>query len=109
MSWLILNDEVDYVSTWYPTYIVDKDKKLVPVFIGASQTVIRGLIGLYIKDSDYDRIRHDKAYILIHNPEATDDDVDEIDWDKIPNCTDQKTTGREHIHVWKDAEFKDGK
>lgn len=109
MAFLIMNDEIDYISTWYPTHIVDRDKKLVPVFIGASQTVIRGLIGLYIKNEDYARIRHDKAYIFIHNPEATETDVEDIDWNKIAYCKDQKTTGRDHIHVWKDVEFEDKK
>ena len=50
MPWLIMNDEVDYPVMYYPTHIVSKDNKVLPLFIGASQTIIRGFIGLYIKD-----------------------------------------------------------
>ncbi len=107
MPWLIMNDEVDYPSIWYPTHVVSKDKKLLPISIGAPQTVLGGYIGLWIKDGDYSKIRHDKAYIFIHDPEATDDDIESIKWDDVPNVKpeDQKSVGREHIHIWKEAEF----
>ena len=108
MPWLIMNDEVDYESTWYPTHIVSKDKKVLPVFIGASQTLLLGLVGIWIKDEHYDLIDHTKAYILIHNPEAIDEDIVDIDWSKMSNVDEPKTTGREHIHLWKEMVFRDG-
>ena len=73
MAWLVMNDEVDYSSTWYPTHIVGSNNEVIPIFIGASNTMIRGLVGLYVRDDDYYKIRHDKAYIFIHNPEAKDE------------------------------------
>ena len=105
MAWLIMNDEIDYHATWYPTHIVDKDKKLLPVYIGAAQTMVVGYLGIYIKDEHYTRIRHDKAYIFIHNPDANDEDITEVEWDKVPDVEDKKLTGRDHIHIWKEAEF----
>lgn len=105
MAWLIMNDEIDYASTWYPTHIVGKDKQLIPVFIGASNTMIRGLIGIYVRDKDYNDIRHDKSYIFVHDPDIEADGVEDINWDEVPDCADPKTTGREHIHLWKDVEF----
>lgn len=106
MPWLIMNDEVDYTATWYPTHIVSKDKKVLPVFIGASQTVIKGLVGIWIKDEDYNKIDHNKAYIFLHNPEATDDDIEDIEWDKVPDVDKPQTTGRDHIHLWKEIEYE---
>jgi hypothetical protein len=104
MAWLIMNDQIDYSATWYPTHIVSKDKKLIKLFIGASQTVLPGYIGLWIRDEDYDKIRHDKAYILIHDPEATDDYIVNIEWDKIKD--NESESERKHYHIWKNAEFK---
>ena len=106
MAWLIMNDEIDYTCLWYPTHIVTKDNKIVPVFIGASKTLLNGFIGLYIRNKDYGQIRHDKAYIFVHNPDATDEEVVDVDWDKIKDVKDQKTTGRDHIHLWKELEFE---
>jgi hypothetical protein len=100
-----MNDEIDYPAVWYPTHIVDKDNKLIHVYLGAPQSLLGGLIGLYIKDSDYSRIRHDKAYIFIHDPDVDDDQVQDIDWDKIDDVEDRQTTSRKHIHIWKEPEF----
>lgn len=104
MAWLIMNDEVDYPVMWYPTHIVSKEKKLLPVFIGASQTLIKGLVGLWIKDEHYELIDHTKAYIFIHDPEAKDESIESIDWDEIPDVNRPQTTGRDHIHIWKEIE-----
>lgn len=101
-----MNDEIDYTCTWYPTHIIGKDNKPYRVFIGASNTMIHGLIGLYIRDEDYKHIRHDKAYIFIHNPEYTGDEVRNIDWDEIPDVSEQKSVNREHMHLWKEEEFE---
>lgn len=102
MAKLIMNDEIDYTSPFYPTHIVSKDMKLIRVFIGVAQTLIRGLIGLYIKDSDYNLIRHDKSYIFIHDPDATNKSVENIEWGKIENVKDKSiVNGRNHIHIWK--------
>jgi len=105
MSWLILNDELDYPSTWYPTHIVSKDNKLLSVFIGAPNTLIGGLIGIYVRDKDYKKIRHDKSYIFIHDPDVNEDDIEKINWDEIEDVKDRKTIGRSHIHLWKDVQF----
>lgn len=104
MAWLIMNDEVDYPVMFYPTHIVSKDKKVLPLYIGASQTIIKGLIGLYVKDGHYPLIDHTKAYILIHDPEVTDDDVIDIDWSKIDDNQDSLSSSRAHFHIWKEAE-----
>ena len=100
--WLIMNDEVDYPVMFYPTHIVSKDKKVLPLYIGASQAILGGLIGLYIKDKHYPLIRHDKAYIIIHDPEVVDDDID-IKWDDVPDSTTGLSSSREHIHIWKEV------
>lgn len=105
MAWLIMNDEIDYASTWYPTHIVGKDKQLIPVFIGASNTMIHGLIGIYVRDRDYEQINHDKAYVFIHDPDVEADAIEDVDWEKIPDVDENRSTGREHIHLWKDVEF----
>lgn len=104
MTWLIMNDEVDYPVMYYPTHIVSKDNKVLPLFIGASQTIIRGYIGLYVKDEHYSLIRHDKAYIIVHDPEVTDDTIVSIEWDKVPDSVEALATEREHLHFWKDEE-----
>jgi len=106
MAWLIMNDELDYTSTWYPTHIISKENKLVPVFIGAAQTMLHGYIGIYVRDADYKLLRHDKTYIFIHDPDATNDDIEKIEWDKVPDCKSQKTTNRQHFHLFKETEFK---
>jgi hypothetical protein len=104
-----MNDEIDYPAMWYPTHIVSKDKKLLPVYIGASNNMIVGYFGIYVKDKDYNKIRHDKTYIFIHNPEAEDEDIQDVDWEKVDDVTDNKLTNREHIHIWVDPEFKGDK
>lgn len=106
MPWLIMNDEIDYPAMWYPTHIVSKDKKLLPVYLGAAQTVLKGYLGIWIKDQHYSLIDHDKAYIFIHDPEANDDDVMDIDWSQVPDVTEKQTTSREHIHIWRQPEFE---
>lgn len=100
-----MNDVVDYPCVFYPTHIVSKDKKVLPLFIGASQAVTGGYVGLYIRDEDYEKIRHDKAYILIHDPEVSDEDVIEIEWDKVEDNPDDLKTNRAHIHIWKNVDF----
>lgn len=105
MAWLVMNDELSYPVNYYPTHIVSKEGKLLPLFIGSSQTIMRGYIGLYIRDKDYDLLRHDKAYVLIHDPDVSDDDVD-IEWDKVPDASDTLATNIQHIHIWKDRSKK---
>lgn len=106
MAFLIMNDELDYTSTWHPTHIISKDNKLVPVFIGAPQTMLHGYVGIYVRDVDYELIMHDKTYVFIHDPDATNDDIENIEWDKIPDCKQQKKTNRQHFHLFKETEFK---
>ncbi len=106
MAWLIMNDEVDYPVMWYPTHIVSKDRKVIPLFIGASQTIKKGLVGLYVRDEHYPLIRHDKAYILIHDPDVTDEDVLNIEWEKIEDNDDKLSASRAHYHIWKEEEPK---
>lgn len=108
MAWLLMNDEIDFPSTWYPTHIISRDNTLINVFIGASQSLLGGF-GIWIDNDDYDHIRHDKAYIFIHNPDATDDDIESIDWDKIPDVdeSEHKTTNRKHIHLCKEMDFEE--
>lgn len=106
MAWLIMNDEVDFPATWYPTHIVSKDNTLINVFIGASQSLLGGF-GIWIATDDYDFIRHDKAYIFVHNPDATDEDIEVVDWDEVPDVdeNDKRTTNRKHIHLWQEMNY----
>jgi hypothetical protein len=108
MAWLVMNDEVDYPCIWYPTHIISKEGKPLPVFIGAPQTVLKGFIGLWIRDEHYNLIRHDKAYIFLHDPDVVAEDIQSINWDEISDVKkeDQKSVGREHIHLWKEPEFE---
>ena len=101
MAKLLMNDDTEFDSVYFPCYVVSKSNALKPVFIGAPQTMKRGYIGLYVRDWDYQFIRHDKAYIFIHDPDAINEDVEDIDWDKIANEVEDKKTGRSHIHIWK--------
>jgi len=105
--WLILNDEVDYPVMFYPTHIVSKDKKVLPLYIGASQTILKGLVGLYIKDEHYHLIDHSKAYIIIHDPEATDDSIIDIDWDQIDDNQVSLSSNRVHFHIWREEVIPD--
>lgn len=102
-----MNDEVDYPATWHPTHIVGSENQLIRVFIGASQSLAGGF-GIWIATEDYEKIRHDKAYIFIHNPDATDDDIENIDWSKVPDIeeSEKKTTNRKHLHLWQEIEFE---
>lgn len=94
MAKFIFNDEMLYDSVYCPTHVVSKDSKVIPVFLGAPQTMnARGLIGIYVRDEDYDKIDHEKSYIFIHNPDATDDEIVEIRWDELLDKT--------HLHIWK--------
>lgn len=101
MAKLLINDEIDYPSTWYPTHVIGLDNKLISVYIGSSQSLLGGY-GIWIADEDYDKIRHDRAYIFIHNPDANNNDVENVNWDDIPIVKDNKKTNREHIHLWKE-------
>ena len=107
MAWLIMNDEVDYESAWYPTHIISKYGKLLPLFIGATQTLVKGmhLVGLWVKDEHYTLINHKKAYVLVHDPDAVDDDVS-VDWDKISDAEDAGSVSRAHVHLWKEIEWE---
>ncbi len=101
MAKLLINDGTENESMYYPTHIVSKDKKPLPVFIGASQTMIRGLVGIYVSDKDYELIRHDKAYIFIHDPDVWEGDIQHVNWDDIVSCINGKTVNRECMHIWK--------
>jgi hypothetical protein len=106
VSWLILNDKLDYKSMWYPTHIIGKDNQLISVFIGASSILDEKAIGLYVSDEDYNHIRHDKAYIFIHDPDVKEEDIDKVDWNKIQDVEEEKETNRDHIHIWSEIEYK---
>jgi hypothetical protein len=103
MAKLLMNDEVDHTSRWHPTHILSKDNKLLQVYIGAAGHMLGGF-GIYVADRDYEKIRHDKAYVFIHNPDCTDDDIENVDWEEVVDIgedTDKKTN-REHMHLWQD-------
>lgn len=105
MAYLILNDDIDYTSTWYPTHIIGKNNELLPIFIGASSVINDRVVGLYVKEENYKLIRHDKAYVFIHDPDVTKDDIEEIDWNKIEDVKDNRSANRKHIHIWKEMEY----
>lgn len=99
MAKLLINDDIDLESMFCHTHVVSKDKKLISVFLGAPQTMIRGLVGVYVSDKDYDLIDHNKAYIFIHDPDATENDIENIDWGTFKPIENKKTN-REHMHIW---------
>ena len=96
-----MNDDTEGTSIYCVTHVVSKHLKVLPVFLGASQTMIKGLIGVYVSDRDYRFIRHDKAYIFIHDPDAVDGDIAHINWDDIKDDITGRLVGREHMHIWK--------
>lgn len=98
MAKLLMNDEIDHTSRWHPTHVVSKENKILPVYIGAPGHMLGGF-GIYVADEDYDKINHGKSYIFIHNPDAIDNDVEDVDWDEVPDAEDKKTN-REHMHLW---------
>lgn len=105
MSWLIMNDLIDYPCEWYPTHIMTSDRDIIPVFLGASSEITdKRAIGIYVRDEDYIKINHRKAYLFIHNPDAVKEDIKLIEWDMLPDVSEEKSisTGREHIHMWVD-------
>jgi len=101
MSKLLMNDDTEYDSLYFPCYVISKHNKLIPVFIGAPQTMKRGLIGIYVSNYQYPLINHNKAYIFIHDPDGVDGDIDAVDWDQIQDELEDKKTDRNHIHIWK--------
>lgn len=103
MAKLLLNDEIDYGSQWHPTHIITKDNKVVPVYLGTPLSFV-STTGIYVADDDYDKIRHDKAYVFLHNPDAVDEDIENVDWDEIPDVSEEenRVTNRKHVHLSKD-------
>lgn len=100
MCWLIMNDEIDYPCEFYPTHIITEDKDLIPVFLGASSVIAEKAVGIYVRENDYLKLNHKKAYIFVHDPDADKEEFKDLDWNQIPDVNDPLTTGREHIHVW---------
>ena len=97
-----MNDDVDHTSKWHPTHVVSKDKKLINVYIGAPEHMLGGH-GIYVADEDYDKLNREKAYIFIHSPDATEDDIEDVDWDQVQDAEDEdKKTNREHMHLWQE-------
>jgi len=72
MAWLIMDDKVDYASEFYPTHIVGFNNEVLPVYMGASSTLEKDAIGIYVSDEGYKRIDHTKEYVFIHNPDISD-------------------------------------
>jgi len=115
MAWLILNDEVDYKSEFYPSHILGVNNEVIPVYMGASTIVEKSAIGIYVSDEDYKKIDHSKEYILIHNPDAFDEAptgfinsssslfkiissmLEELPLETIENA---ETVDRAHRHIW---------
>lgn len=101
MAELLMNDDIEFDSPYFPCYVVSKANKLIPVFIGAPQTMKRGLIGIYVRNFEYPLVNHKKAYIFLHDPDAVNNDITDINWDEIADEVEDKKTGRNHIHIWK--------
>ena len=102
MAKLLMNDDIDHHSQWHPTHVVGKDGQLINVYIGVPLHMLGGH-GIYVADRDYDNINHTKAYMLIHNPDCIEDDIDSIDWDAVQDAEEhEKKTDREHMHIWQE-------
>ena len=105
MAWLIMNDLIDYPCEWYPTHIVTIDKDIIPVFLGAATAIEdKRAVGIYVREEDYEKLNHKKAYIFIHNPDAVKEDIEEIQWETIPDVIEENSASRDHIHLWIDSE-----
>ena len=105
MAWLIMNDAVDYPCEWYPCYVIGAKEELIPLFLGASTAInMPKAVGLYVRENDYKKLNHKKAYIFVHNPDAVEEDINDIDWDQIPDVTEKLSAQREHIHLWLDTD-----
>lgn len=100
MAWLILNDKIDYPCEWYPTHILTEDKNLIPVFLGAASALEEKAVGIYVRENDYLKLNHKKAYIFIHNPDADKKEFKDIDWNEIQDQKDSLSANRAHIHIW---------
>lgn len=101
MAWLIMNDEIDYPCEFYPTHVLGENKELIPIFLGASTAIgYKNAVGLYVRENDYLKLNHKKAYIFIHNPDAQPEDVVSINWDEIPDQEDALSADRSHMHLW---------
>lgn len=101
---LLMNDEVNYyASVWFPTHVITEDKDIVPVFIGSSMMISNPYtqlaVGIYVKDEDYEKIKHDSPYLLIHNPEAVKEDILNLNWDKFPDNVEN------HHHIYLRSEI----
>ena len=101
MAWLIMNDETKYGGLYYPTHILSKDSKPIPVFIGASNCIFDNAIGIYVRDEDFNLIRHDKAYIFIHDPDVKEEDIEKVNWDDV----EDKKGNRVHYHLWEEDDY----
>lgn len=109
MAWLIMNDIADYVVEHYPTHILGKSNKLIPVFIGATSVIgsKENFIGIYVKDKEYSNIDHTKVYVLIHDPDIEQENVNEMidnldssELERLEKVSDSNSADRVHIHVW---------
>lgn len=102
MAWLIMNDEVDYPCEYYPTHILTEDRDVVPVFLGATSAIEEvKAIGIYVREEDYLKINHKKAYIFVHDPDVEFGEFEDLDWDQVPDQEDSLSANREHLHVWR--------
>lgn len=107
MAWLIMNDLIDYPCEWYPTHVMTSDKDIIPVFLGAASTIEdKRAVGIYVREGDYDKLNHKKAYVFIHNPDAEKEQIEELEWDMIPDQLEgeEQSANRAHIHLWIEAE-----
>jgi len=112
MAWLIMNDLVNYESTFYPTHILGYNNEIMPVYIGNSSDSIieEKAIGIYVTDEDYNKIDHSKEYVLIHDPDSQSkvsfnhivegSELYKVIEDiPIGNVKDKETMNRVHYHI----------
>lgn len=113
--WLILNDEAAYETYLYPTHTIGKKGELIKVFIGDThpEGLYKG-IGIYILDEDYEKMDHSKGYMLIHDPEITQDKIPVILEDSRNQFPDffeleikEDIIDRDHMHIQGSSDEED--
>jgi len=111
MAWLIMNDEVNYKTEFFPTHILGFNNEIIPVYIGASSVIEDKAIGIYVSDEDYKKMDHSKEYVLIHDPDLYSKVPSRYVEDgsklyevlkelSIGDVEDISTINRYHYHVW---------
>ena len=107
-SWitLVLADIMDWDTIIGPTHMIIglpnmKKLDLIPVYIGKCDEYV-GYIGIYVTGEDYDKINHMYCPILIHDPGANKETIQDfmhIIESNIHENTNPYGIDCEHMHI----------